>query len=365
MAAPLDAADDFTKLQDGIQQSELHIYALKAEFQGQATANSQQQEQEQPPESADLANPAAIEQETLTQKDFFSKLKFKYIEHAAKDKFLKHILSEEPPPISSEDNTALDNENTAAKAQLKSAKVALEDQYARIRTEADGAAVRHARIKADADEAAQLARKIADMKLEIARLRAAHPPEERLTIPEAESLFETQNSTIETLDADLVALNARVASTETALAASTAELDGLVPARVKAEAEAAEAVRGSERGKETMARLCAWYTSALKLQMALFGISGISAVSENELRIAYAPPGARAYTLSMVFNPATRRLANARVVEPGMPDIQEIVELAVNANDVPRLVRDVGVMMRRGNSALGTGGHPGVNGLGA
>lgn len=80
-----------------------------------------------------------------------------------------------------------------------------------------------------------------------------------MTVPEAEALFEKQNQTIETLDSDLRTLNAKVATTEEAVVSSTADLEKLIPLRAQAEAEAAEVVRGNEGGKETMAKLVAWY----------------------------------------------------------------------------------------------------------
>ena len=79
-----------------------------------------------------------------------------------------------------------------------------------------------------------------------------------MTVLEAESLFEEQNATIESLDARLVDLNARVKTAQEAAAAAQTEVERLVPLRAKAEAEAAEAVRGAEDGKETMAKVCAW-----------------------------------------------------------------------------------------------------------
>lgn len=61
---------------------------------------------------------------------------------------------------------------------LKDAKTQLEETYARIRTGADDVAARYERVMAQIEEALRVSKKNADMKLEIARLRAAHPPED-------------------------------------------------------------------------------------------------------------------------------------------------------------------------------------------
>lgn len=56
------------------------------------------------------------------------------------------------------------------------------------------------------------------------------------------------------------------------------------------------------------------YTSAEEMYKDLFGLESIDTPSENELRLQYSKPVP--YTVSLVFNPTTKQLADAKVRIP-------------------------------------------------
>lgn len=88
----------------------------------------------------------------------------------------------------------------------------------------------------------------------------------------------------------------------------------------------------------------------------MFDVESVKAVSNNELWLVYAKPR---FTLALVFDHITHRFAGARVsrfldlrtrtpltiIEQQLIDldmnISESVDLAITANNVPRLIRDI------------------------
>lgn len=114
------------------------------------------------------------------------------------------------------------------------------------------------------------------------------------------------------------------------------DLESLRPAVVQAKALLqAEALAPKAPGAEEiemMSRLCGWqvfsfssiyelqtlilvlslrYTSSEEMYKDLLGVASVEAPSENELRFTYTSP--TNYTLSLIFNPVTRQLADAKV----------------------------------------------------
>jgi hypothetical protein len=61
-------------------------------------------------------------------------LKFQFLEHSAKDKYIKSIVSDidDAPIVNADDNRQLDMVNAAKKANLKQAKASLAERYADI-----------------------------------------------------------------------------------------------------------------------------------------------------------------------------------------------------------------------------------------
>jgi hypothetical protein len=61
------------------------------------------------------------------------RLKFQYLEHNAKDKYVKTIVNDDAPMITADSNTALQAANLVKKDNLKAAKSMLAQKHADIR----------------------------------------------------------------------------------------------------------------------------------------------------------------------------------------------------------------------------------------
>jgi len=182
------------------------------------------------------------------------------------------------------------------------------------------------------------------MELELARLRAQHPPESRMTISRATQILDEQVDTLQQLTRELHMKTQGLGQLKGTLQGKAKELEKVELERIAAEGRLMEAKRASEGRDGSVEKLVSWYTNAIAGYKDLMGIVSLKAYTENELRIVYTTPrGDR--TLCLVFEPGTNRLGDARVLEEKL-DLSEAVDLAVAGNDVPGLVRRVLAVLR-------------------
>jgi hypothetical protein len=109
--------------------------------------------------------------ELTHSQEYVAKLKFRYVEQSAKEDFIK-ALSSAPEDA---DMASLASETAAAKSTLKEAKVQLDATFSKHRELAEQIAEEDTRVADEIEEAQALAKEIADMQLELARLRRDHP----------------------------------------------------------------------------------------------------------------------------------------------------------------------------------------------
>ncbi|KAF8609797.1 hypothetical protein BDV93DRAFT_540983 [Ceratobasidium sp. AG-I] len=281
----------------------------------------------------DLTNPLAVEEQVQIQKEYVAKLKFRYIEQSAKEDFIK-ALSSAPEDA---DIALLADETAEAKDTLKAAKVRLDATFAQHRQLAEQIAEEDAKIARESEEAQTLAKEIADMQLELARLRRDHPIAHRVTQSQAEEILDDQITQLQDLDEQLQSLSSQHTATRDALSAAHTSYDKLRPeAAAKAREAAARSANGGRDALEAEAQ-CAWHRSAIQLWRNMFDVESVKAVSNNELWLVYAKPR---FTLALVFDHITHRFAGARIIDLDM-NIAESVDLAITANNVPRLIRDI------------------------
>ncbi|EJU02233.1 hypothetical protein DACRYDRAFT_107165 [Dacryopinax primogenitus] len=189
------------KLAQSYTTHPLHLTALHASYLDRATSDL-------PTLSDSLIslqplNPSLLERDVADHKDYFTKIKFKYLEQESKERFLRYILREDPPSLRAAHNMQLEQTNTALKTSLKTSKLALESSSAQVRTLAPQIDALHTQTLADAAESTQLVKEIRDMELELARLRAQHPPESRMTISRATQILDEQVDTLQQLTKEL------------------------------------------------------------------------------------------------------------------------------------------------------------------
>ncbi|KZT62519.1 hypothetical protein CALCODRAFT_479106 [Calocera cornea HHB12733] len=290
-------------------------------------------------------NPALIDRDVADYKDYFTKVKFKYLEQESKERFLRYILREDPPSLRAAHNMQLEQSNTALKTSLKTSKLVLDSSITQLRALTPRVEAQHVQALSDTREADHLIKEILDMELELARLRAQHPPESRMTISRATQILDEQVETLQELTGELHARTQGLGQLKQLLGRKGRELEKVELGRITAEGRLSEAKRASEGRDGSVEKLVSWYTSAIAGYKDLMGIRSLIAHTENELRVVYATPrGDR--TLCLVFEPGTGRLGDAKVLEEKL-DLSEAVDLAVAGNDVPALVRRVLVLLRR------------------
>ncbi|KAB5591119.1 hypothetical protein CTheo_5444 [Ceratobasidium theobromae] len=227
----------------------------------------------------DLGNPLAIEEQVQIQKEYVAKLKFRYVEQSAKEDFIK-ALSSAPEDA---DMGLLASETAAAKATLREAKVQLDATFAKHRELAEQISQEDARVARETEAAQILAKEIADMQLELARLRRDHPIADRVTQSQAEEILDNQVEQLRDLDQQLQSLSSQHTETRDALTVALTSFDKLRP---EAAAKAREAAARAENGGRDMIEAeaqCAWHRSAIQLWRELFNLESVKAVSNNEL----------------------------------------------------------------------------------
>jgi chromosome segregation ATPase len=107
-------------------------------------------------------------------------------------------------------------------------------------------------------EAQALYKRIKDMELEMQRMRAAHPVENRMTIPQAETLVEQYEKEMidSTTEADEAKEEIEVVRVKATKAAK--DVQRLAKDREREEARAREVREGREDGDTRVDELCHW-----------------------------------------------------------------------------------------------------------
>ncbi|KAG8905215.1 hypothetical protein FRB99_000484 [Tulasnella sp. 403] len=278
--------------------------------------------------------PVLAKDEARLQKEYLKKLKSKFIETAAKVQFLKFLRMDETL-WGSEENAKMEAQNAIEKAQLREYKLQMEEEFERMVELAKQLEAERALLVAEAKEGSRLAKEVSEMKLEMMRLGRDRPVEERLTISNAEEILDAQIIQLQDLDTRLRTVQQAARDAKSRKIQLDKEIEALRPAVAQAKtALLAGDVVGE--GVEELSKMCSWYTSAEELYSDLFGVKSIETPSENELRLTYTYP--TEYTVSLIFDPVTTRLAGAKLVGLGDISVEEFVDLAVEANNERQLL---------------------------
>ncbi|KAG8965441.1 hypothetical protein FRC03_000509 [Tulasnella sp. 419] len=299
--------------------------------------------------------PVLVRDEALLQKEYLKKLKSKFIEHSAKVQFLKFIRRDENQ-WGAEENEALEAQNQKDKEELRQQKLKLQESFDRSIELAKQLEAERPELIKESKEASRLAKEISEMKLELLRLARDKPVEEvgliyfligentnqvvqRMTVAEAEEILDNQIVQLQELDTDLGTIQSSATLTKASLTKASAELETLKPQvqKAKAQLEAAAAAKGQVGNESQMlSRLCEWYATAEDMYKDLVGLSSYDNPSENELRLYYQSPSP--YTISLIFNPITKKLADAKLSGLNGVDAREAISLAVARNDPSQLL---------------------------
>ncbi|KAK4684696.1 hypothetical protein P7C73_g5473, partial [Tremellales sp. Uapishka_1] len=294
----------------------------------------------------DPSNPILMGEEMESQKDYFRRLKFNYLEQEAKRNFLYSITGDEPQNIQPGENEELEIVNAEKKALLKATKQEIENMRLEAIRLAKSNTQQHAEVATRNAEAASLYKEIRDMELELARIKATHPPETRLTFDQANEVLEQQVNEIQTLCDAIDSQGERVKAVEYHLTRTVKEVHSLGKEREREEARAKEVKQGREQGDTKVDESCRWYTSSMTFYKSLLGIKSVKAISPLELHLEYTTSSPKSSaTLVLLFGP-DKRLETARMLNDEL-DIDESSSIAVRSNDIPGLVADVLLRLRK------------------
>ncbi|WVW83168.1 hypothetical protein I302_105186 [Kwoniella bestiolae CBS 10118] len=292
----------------------------------------------------DPNNPVLVREEMESQKEYFRRLKFTYLEQEAKRHFLSSIMLEEPPTVEQGENEERERINAEKKAVLKETKSTIEEMRSMTVKLAEENAQKHIAMSEKLAEAQALQKQIRDMELELARIKATHPPENRMTTAQANDTLDAQIVEMERLTDAISSTQSQTDTAREEVARVAKEVQRLSRDREREEARAKEVREGREAGDTKVDEICRWYSSSMAFYRSLLGIKSVKAVSDSELHMEYDVP-IGPVTLALTFDEMSKRFADARLIGSDM-DISESVGIAAGSNDVPGLVADVLVRLR-------------------
>ncbi|ODO11521.1 hypothetical protein I350_00301 [Cryptococcus amylolentus CBS 6273] len=193
-------------------------------------------------------------------------------------------------------------------------------------------------------EAQALQKEIRGMELELARIKATYPPENRMTISQATDTLDAQTVELGQLMDDKEAVQAEADRTRGEVARIAKDVQRLGRDREREEAKAKEVREGREAGDTKVDDICRWLSSSMSFYRSLLGIRFVQAATDNELHLEYDVPNGPV-TLALAFDPLTKRLSDATMIGSDL-DVAEAITVAIGNNDVPGLIADVLVRLR-------------------
>jgi len=193
-------------------------------------------------------------------------------------------------------------------------------------------------------EAAALSQQILDARLALTRLRQAHP-HPRLTVATATAHLESQVMQMQEFDEKVQDVNERVASVKEKVKEGAREVERLRVKRAEVEKDVKTAEVEVEDGR--VVGLYDWFTASLDLHRSVHSLISSHSPSENSLVLTYLVPP-RELTITLLFIPNTRQLAEAKVEGIDDIDVAEVVDSHVLMNDASGLVAAVLARARTG-----------------
>ncbi|ORY33785.1 hypothetical protein BCR39DRAFT_519226 [Naematelia encephala] len=293
----------------------------------------------------DPNNPVLVREEMAAQKEYFRRLKFNYLEQEAKRKFLVSITGDEPQGVQPGENEEREMINREKKARLKAAKAELDSMRSEAIDLATANATKHAALAGELAEAQAIQKQVRDMELELARIKATHPPEERMTTARAYDTLDSQTEEMQKLTEAISTTATRADTAREQVAKGLKEVKRLEREREREEARAKEVREGREAGDTRVDELCRWLTSSMAMYRGLLGIKSIKAISDTVLQITYGVSSKQEVTLELEFDPSTKRFLDANLIGSDL-DIVEAAGIAQASGDVPGLIADVLVRLR-------------------
>jgi archaellum component FlaC len=198
----------------------------------------------------EAATPGSLAADLAHYRELFAKLRFSYVEQVTKEKFIRAIVGDPPLIVSPHDNVALEKDNLAAKAALKSMKVEAAELVAELERRGRDLCSRYEGVKTQVVQLGELPEKIAGLEERIRELREQQelPENPNLGLPlgRTRELVEEKKAMRCEVDRELDQLRAKVPRKRKELERLENEVQGLEAKRTNSLAAAKEARRRRE-----------------------------------------------------------------------------------------------------------------------
>ncbi|KZS98224.1 hypothetical protein SISNIDRAFT_480992 [Sistotremastrum niveocremeum HHB9708] len=262
--------------------------------------------------SINRSDPTLATQDVVASLTYLKKLKFHYTEQYAKGRYTRTIVSDTDPGIDQKTHDDLQASNRELKSKLKETKDRLAQSYQQIRQKAPRVEEAFSALQTSSAQARKLAQEILDAQLALSRLRASYP-EPRLSVAAASTKADEQVERMQEMENEVQSMQTKIGEMKEKNKTAMKQLEQLKMERAQAEQELDSLkVEGDEDHR--ILGLYDWFSASLTMQKSLLSIDSIEHTASNELRITYLLP--EPVTLALVFQPNTRNLAAAQLVDP-------------------------------------------------
>jgi len=198
----------------------------------------------------EAATPASLAADLAHYRELFAKLRFSYVEQVTKEKFIRAIVGDPPLIVSPHENVALERENLAAKAALKSMKVEALEMVGELERRGRDLCRRYEGVQTQTGQLRELPEKIAGLEEKVRRLREEQAlpenPDLGLPLGRTREMVEERKAARCEVDRELDQLRAKVPRKRKELDRLQNELQGLEVKRANSLAAAKEARRRKE-----------------------------------------------------------------------------------------------------------------------
>jgi hypothetical protein len=196
----------------------------------------------------DAATPASLAADLAHYRELFSKLRFSYVEHVTKEKFIRAIVGDPPVIVTPHENIALEKENLASKATLKAMKVEAAALVAELEGKGRDLCRRYEGVKTQMIHLGQLPAEIEGLEARIQELKSGMElpegnPNLGLPLGQTREVIEERKAARCEVERELDQLRARVPRKRKERERLESEVQGLEAKRANSLAAAKEARR--------------------------------------------------------------------------------------------------------------------------
>lgn len=238
------------RLQDLENRHEISIIRLSEPISRTFSQDIRQRTSDASNASFDAPTPASLDADLQHYKELFAKLRFSYVEQVTKEKFIRAIVGDPPQIVTHQENTDLELQNKAAKAQLKALKLEVAGMVTLLEQRGRELSQRYENVQLETTKLQELPDKITELEDRVDELKTAQAtgrsPHMNLPMGRTLELLEEKQRKQQELDRELDQLRAKVPRKVKEMERLEAELQPLEAKMQNSAAAAREAKRRKE-----------------------------------------------------------------------------------------------------------------------